>query len=122
MWLDFNLAIGLSPMTDSNNINNPLSVIDAVKHPVVSNSDTPQVAFALQLTRSGRPWVLGKIVDPRYHSSNDGSFECLQLPASRTGESDRIVSHQNLACPVGAISALRTRASHVARPGADAPR
>jgi hypothetical protein len=37
----------LSPMTDSDNINNPLSVIDAVNNPVVSNSDTPQVLFAL---------------------------------------------------------------------------
>jgi len=122
VWLDFDLAIGLSPMADSDNINDPLSVIDAVNNPVVSNSNTPQVLFALQLKRSGRPWVLGKTVDPRYHPAYDGCVECLQLPASRTRESDRIVSHQNLACPAGAISALRIQAFRVARPGADAPR
>jgi hypothetical protein len=109
-------------MADSHNINNPLSVIDAVNNPVVSNSDTPQVLFALQLTRSRRPWVSGKTVDPRYHPPYDRSVECLQLPASRTRESDRIVSHQNLACPAGAIFALRIQASRVARPGADEPR
>src|SRR5207249_12165885 len=41
-WLDCDLPVGLSPMADSDNINNPLSVIDAVNNPVVSNSDTPQ--------------------------------------------------------------------------------
>ena len=122
MWLDCDLPVGLSPMADSDNVNNPLSVIDAVNNPVVSNSDTPQVLFALQLTRPGRPRVLGETVDPRYHPSNDGSVECLQLSASRTRESDRIVSHQNLACSAGAIFALRIQASRVARFGADAPR
>lgn len=122
MWLDFDLPVGLSPMADSDKVNNPLSVIDAVNNPVVSNSDTPQVLFALQLTGPGRPWVLGETVDPRYHPSNDGSVKCLQLAASRTRESDRIVSHQNLACPAGAISALRIQASRVARLCADAPR
>ena len=51
MWLDFGLAIGLSPMADSDNINDTLPSIDAVNNPVVSNSDSPQVLFALQLTR-----------------------------------------------------------------------
>jgi hypothetical protein len=59
------LAIGLSPMTDSNDINNPLSVIHAVNNPVVADSNTPQILFAMQLARSGRPWFLGKTVDPR---------------------------------------------------------
>jgi len=120
--LDFDLPIGLSPMADSDNINNSLSVIYTLNNPVVANSDAPQVLFALQIARSGRPWVLGKTVDPRYHPPYDGSVECLQLPASRTRKSDRIVSHQNLACLAGAISALRTQAFRVARPGADALR
>ena len=47
VWLDFDLAVGLSPMADSGNINNPLSVIDAVNNSVVSNSDTPQALFSL---------------------------------------------------------------------------
>ena len=51
-------------MANSDDINNPLSVIDAVNNSVVSDSNTPQVLFAMQLTRSGRPWVLGKTVDP----------------------------------------------------------
>jgi hypothetical protein len=41
VWLGFNSAIDFSPMADSHNINNPLSVIDAVHDPVVSNSYTP---------------------------------------------------------------------------------
>lgn len=93
MWLDFDLTIGFSPMSDSDNINNPLSVIDTVHHPVVSNPYTPQVLFAMQLTRSGGLWVLGQTVDPSYHPSYDGSVECFQLPASRARESDCIVSH-----------------------------
>jgi hypothetical protein len=62
---DFDLTIGFSPMADSDNINNPLSVIDAVNNPVVSNSDTPQVLFALQLTRSGSlgSWARASILD-----------------------------------------------------------
>ena len=79
MWLDFGSAIDFSPMADSDNINNPLSIIDAVDNPVVSNSDTPQVLFTLQLTRSGRPGFLGKIVNPRYHPAYDGCLECLKL-------------------------------------------
>jgi hypothetical protein len=67
VWLDFGSAIDFSPMADSDNINNPLSIINAVNNPVVSNSDTPQVLFALQLTGSGRPGFLGEIVNPRYH-------------------------------------------------------
>lgn len=86
-------AIDFSPMADSDNINNPLSIINAVNNPVVSNSDTPQVLFALQLTRSGRPGLLGKTVNPRHHPAYDGCLECLKLPASGTRESDRIVSH-----------------------------
>jgi hypothetical protein len=72
VWLDPGSAIDFSPMADSDNINNPLSIIDAVNNPVVSDSDTPQVPFALQLTRSGRPGLLGKTVDPRYHPAYDG--------------------------------------------------
>jgi hypothetical protein len=93
VWLDFDSAIDFSPMADSDNINDPVSIIDAVNNPVVSNSDTPQVLFALQLTRSGRPWLLRKAVDPRYYPAYDGRIECLQFPASGTCESDRIVSH-----------------------------
>jgi hypothetical protein len=47
VWLDFDSAIDFSPMADSDNINNPLSIIDAVDNPVVSNSDTPQILSAL---------------------------------------------------------------------------
>jgi hypothetical protein len=93
VWLDSDSAIDFSPMADSDNINNPLPIIDAVNNPVISNSDTPQVLFALQLTRSGRPGISGKTVDPRYHPSYDGCIECVKLPASGTRESDRIVSH-----------------------------
>jgi hypothetical protein len=50
MGLDFDSAIDFSPVTDSHNINNQLPIIDAVNNPVVFNSDTPQVLFALQLT------------------------------------------------------------------------
>lgn len=39
VWLDFDLPVGLSPMADSDNVNDPLSVIDAVNNPVVSNSE-----------------------------------------------------------------------------------
>ena len=122
MSLDFDLPIGLSPMADSDNINNSLSVIYTVNNPVVANSDAPQVLFALQIARSGRPWVLGKTVDPMYHPPYDGSFERLQLPASRTRKSDHIISHQKAICRAGAVSALRIQAFRVARPGADAPR
>jgi hypothetical protein len=108
-------------MTDSDDINNPLAVINAVNNPVVSDSDTPKVLFALELTRSGRSWVLGETVNPRYHPPYDGRIEYLQFPASGTRKSDRVVSHQNLACPACAISALRIQASRVARPGAGAP-
>ena len=93
VWLDFDLAIDLAPMANSDNINNPLSVIDAVNNSVVSDSNTLQVLFAMQLTRSGRPWVLDKTVDPSYRPAYDGSVECLQLPAGRMRESDCVVSH-----------------------------
>lgn len=93
MWLDFDSAIDFSPMADSDYINNPLSIIDAVNNPVVSNSDAPQILFALQLTRSRRPGLLGKTVDSGYYPAYDGCIECLKLPASGTRESDRIVSH-----------------------------
>ena len=62
VWLNFDLPIRLSPMTDSDDINNPLAVINAVNNPVVSDSDTPKVLFALELTRSGRSWVLDETV------------------------------------------------------------
>ena len=35
------LAIHFSPMADSDYINDPLSIIDAVNNPVVSDADTP---------------------------------------------------------------------------------
>ena len=103
--LDFALAIGFSPMADSDYIDNPFPIVDAENNSVVANSDTPQVLFALQFTRPGRPWFLGKSFDPRYHSPYDGTVECLQLPARRTRKRDRIVSHRNSAYPAGAISA-----------------
>ena len=40
VWL-IDLAIDFSPMADSHNIDNSFSVIDAVNHPIVANSDTP---------------------------------------------------------------------------------
>jgi len=82
VWLNFDLPIRLSPMTDSDDINNPLAVINAVNNPVVSDSDTPKVLFALELTRSGRSWVLGETVNPRYHPPYDRRIEYLQFPAS----------------------------------------
>ena len=44
---DFYLAIDVSPMTDSDNVDGPLSIIDTVNNAVVANSDAPQVLFAL---------------------------------------------------------------------------
>ena len=41
VWLDGDLAIHFSPMADSDYINDPLSIIDAVNNPVVSDADTP---------------------------------------------------------------------------------
>jgi hypothetical protein len=77
VWLDFDSAIDFSPMADSDNINNPLSIIHTVNNPVVSNSDTPQVLFALQLARPRRPGLLGKTLDPGYNPVYDGCIEAL---------------------------------------------
>ena len=34
-------------MADSDYIDNPFPIVDAVNNPVITNSDTPQVLFAL---------------------------------------------------------------------------
>jgi hypothetical protein len=80
-------------MADSDNINYPLSVIDTVNNSVVSNSDTPQILFAVQLTRSGRPRLSDKTINARYDAAHDGCIKCLKLSASRTRKRDRIISH-----------------------------
>jgi hypothetical protein len=48
----FDLPINLSPVADSDDINNPLAVIDVVHNPVVADSDSPQVLFTMQFTRT----------------------------------------------------------------------
>lgn len=59
--LDFDLTIGFSPMADSDYIDNPFPIVDTENNSVVANSDTPQVLFALQFARPGRPWLLAKL-------------------------------------------------------------
>jgi hypothetical protein len=44
LWL---IDIGLPPVADSDNIHDTLSIIDAVNNAVVSDTNTPQVFFAL---------------------------------------------------------------------------
>jgi hypothetical protein len=76
-------------MADCDNINNPLPVIDAANNPVVSNSDTPQVLFALQLPRPGRP---GSWARPSIFYITRRTMEASNVSSSRRAERAKVMA------------------------------
>ncbi len=47
-WATVTLAIDIAPMADSDYVDNPLPIIDAIDNPIVANPNPPQILFALQ--------------------------------------------------------------------------
>ena len=50
-------------MTDFDHIHDALAVVDAIDYPIVSNTDTPQVLVALDLTGSEWPRLVSEVLD-----------------------------------------------------------
>jgi hypothetical protein len=51
-------------MTDSDDVDKPLTVVYAVKDSIISYPQPPQTAVTLELPTAGRSWLLRKTFDP----------------------------------------------------------
>lgn len=54
------LSIDFSPMSDSENPNDLLSIIDFVNGTVIADPDSPRVSGSGDLMTASGPWVLGE--------------------------------------------------------------
>jgi hypothetical protein len=68
---DFKLPVHVAPVSDSDDIDNALSVINAVHDSVVADSDSPEPVCASQLARTRRPRVDGKSFDASQNACNN---------------------------------------------------
>lgn len=70
-WAELPLPVHVAPVSDSDDIDNALSVIDAVHDSVVADSDSPQPCCASHLASARRPRVDGKSFDATQNARNN---------------------------------------------------
>ena len=80
-------------MADSNDINQAVSVSDAVHHTPFAYPDTPEVACTFQLHDSGRTWVLHQRLDLLEDAPCNLGIKILQFFTRRSRKDNGVISH-----------------------------
>lgn len=114
--LDPSSSIGIAAVANSDDVDHPTSIVQAVDDAVVADADAPQISGTMQLARASWSWVASQSLDPRDDSLDNRRVECLQFLAGGSSEDDGIVRHRAAACVHDVGGASHLRPTPAARP------
>jgi len=80
-------------MPYSDNINNPVIIVNRVNHPVVTHANAPQKSFAVQFATARGARLFRQRFNFRKDAIDNSRIQCFQFFSGGARESDTVISH-----------------------------